>query len=388
MRSDTAAKMNYRPFKIAFAALLCLFLVYLAPMAHADQQLAPSGVSAAGGNLNVSSWNCPEDIHDYYFYLGQYPDNSTSASVGWYGSGNYACDYIWSLNGGASLSAFTGNPDWPPSGDFWIQMIGQSGSVYYVQFNYSGGVLTTFSPAPANTRTHIVSIIPASGTTTASTTAIGAEVYVNSNDLSSTTAYDPQIQMTLTSPDNGTSITYFFPSASTPITTPGDQIFNATSTLQDGLYNVTTLLTVAPFGDFPGQTYDSTTTNFIVNQSAFLALQSSQYGIATTTCSVSNIAGCFQNALVYLFWPNSSAIASYTTFQALIYQKPPVGYFTLIQNALNGVTATSSTSSIPWSSGTVSFGGSVFGTLRLGIAGILWFFFLIEFWHRLRNITI
>jgi len=358
--------MTCKPFKIALAVSFALFLVLAAPKANA---------MTVGTNGNSDVWI--ESINNYA------PGN-----------------YIVAFCNGVYNNSFPASGPFPID-SFQLNECGYTGLITY-SFNAPGnntleGYIDQISfyadslgniSYPVSGSTRILNIIPDNGTTTASTTEIGATVYINSNDLSSTTAYDPQIQMTLTSPDNGTSRTFYFPSAAEPITTAGDQTFSATTTLQDGLYNITTALTVPPFGQFPGQTYDSTTTNFIVNQSAYLALQSSQYGIATTTCSVSNIAGCFQNALVYLFWPNASAIASYSTFQALIYQKPPVGYFSLVQNALNGVTSTSSTSSIPWSSGTLSYGGSVFSSLRLGIAGILWFFFLIEFWHRIRNIKI
>ena len=375
MRSVIADKMTCKPFKIALAVFFGLIVAHIAYAALYYSSFNGTGgvrFDTTGGALNVyvCSHAYGSSIASVEACASGYTGSPTLGGIYNYPGGG---SYLYSNSFGGDCLSF----------DCDIVVVGGSGTEFY-EFDTSGYV----PPAPVNTSTHIVRIIPENGTTTASTTAIGAEVYINSNDLSSTTAYNPQIQMTLTSPDNGTNLTFYFPSAAGSITTAGDQTFSATTTLQDGLYNVTTLLTVPPFGQFPGQAYDSTTTSFIVNESTFLALQSSQYGIATTTCNVSNIAGCFQNALVYLFWPNASAIASYSTFQALIYQKPPVGYFSLVQNALNGVTSTSSTSSIPWSSGTLSYGGSVFSSLRLGIAGILWFFFLIEFWHRIRNIKI
>ena len=375
MRFAIADKMTCKPFKIALAVFFGLIVAHIAYAALYYSSFNGTGgvrFDTTGGALNVyvCSHAYGSSIASVEACASGYTGSPTLGGIYNYPGGG---SYLYSNSFGGDCLSF----------DCDIVVVGGSGTEFY-EFDTSGYV----PPAPVNTSTHIVRIIPENGTTTASTTAIGAEVYINSNDLSSTTAYNPQIQMTLTSPDNGTNLTFYFPSAAGSITTAGDQTFSATTTLQDGLYNLTTLLTVPPFGQFPGQAYDSTTTSFIVNESAYLALQNSRKNLAaTTTCSILNLSGCVQNALVYLFWPDQNSLGAYTSFQSTLQAKAPAGYFLLIQKALTEATTSAATSTIPWNANAINFfADSPLADVRNGLAGLLWFFFLIEFWHRLRNI--
>ena len=109
-------------------------------------------------------------------------------------------------------------------------------------------------------------------------------------------------------------------------------------------------------------------------------------GLATTTCSVSNIAGCFQNALVFLLWPNQDIIQKLSGIGGLIVNKPPFGYFTIIKNALQGFNASSTPAfylTIP-----VFIKNTYISPLDISLAAILWFFFLVHFYKRLKHLQI
>lgn len=103
-------------------------------------------------------------------------------------------------------------------------------------------------------------------------------------------------------------------------------------------------------------------------------------------CGIANLTGCMANALAGAFYPTQDSINSYYNFIALIQTKAPVGYFTIVKNNLNNL-ATSSTPvftiSIP-----IHFKNYFFDPFDIAIASILWFFFAINFYKRLKTITI
>jgi len=103
-------------------------------------------------------------------------------------------------------------------------------------------------------------------------------------------------------------------------------------------------------------------------------------------CDITSLTGCFKNALVWAFWPTKSAVDSFNNFIELLKQRPPAGYFYAVQGNLNNLTATGTAAfavSIPKSLKTY-----IFNPFDLGIAGVLWFFFIMHFYHRLKHITI
>jgi len=109
-------------------------------------------------------------------------------------------------------------------------------------------------------------------------------------------------------------------------------------------------------------------------------------GLATSTCSISNISGCFQNALVMLFWPSASSTEKILGIGSLIAKKPPIGYFTAVANEIADITGSSTpTMAITIPDGIIDL---FFNPLNVAITGILWWFFAIHFWHRLKNLHI
>jgi hypothetical protein len=106
--------------------------------------------------------------------------------------------------------------------------------------------------------------------------------------------------------------------------------------------------------------------------------------LATSTCSVLNVAGCFQNALVFLFWPNSSVTAQFQTLQGSIRSRAPFGYVYIIKDAISGVNASSTPAfslDIP-----DNIESGFFAPLRTGIAAILWILVAFWFFKRIRDL--
>jgi len=66
--------------------------------------------------------------------------------------------------------------------------------------------------------------------------------------------------------------------------------------------------------------------------------------------------------------------------------KPPLGYFYKVKSALESIgTSTPATFDIDIPQGLLTV---IFDPIRLGVAGILWFFFLVHFYHRVKNMSI
>jgi len=103
-------------------------------------------------------------------------------------------------------------------------------------------------------------------------------------------------------------------------------------------------------------------------------------------CSITSLTGCFKNAMIYLFYPTADTITNYYHLIDLIKSKPPAGYFYLIKSNLNNLSATSTAAfsvTIP-----ASLKNYIFIPFDASIAAILWFYFIINFYKRLKHITI
>jgi len=103
-------------------------------------------------------------------------------------------------------------------------------------------------------------------------------------------------------------------------------------------------------------------------------------------CSISSITGCFKNAIIWAFYPTQSTIDNYNNFVALIKTKPPVGYFYAVQGNLNNLSATSTGKFSLVIPDAIRI--YIFNPVDAAIAGLIWFFFITHFYHRLKHITI
>jgi len=113
----------------------------------------------------------------------------------------------------------------------------------------------------------------------------------------------------------------------------------------------------------------------------------SQIGLATTTCSIGNIAGCFQNAIVFIFYPPPTLFDWIASIWAPLKTKPPFGYFTIVANDIGGLTA--STTPTYTLNGAGLFADEIFTPIRTGLAVVLVISFLVGFYRlRLKNLDL
>ena len=107
-------------------------------------------------------------------------------------------------------------------------------------------------------------------------------------------------------------------------------------------------------------------------------------GLATSTCSVLNVTGCLQNAMVFLFFPNASVFNNFKTLEGSVKTHAPFGYVFTVLDAINSTNASSSVSftlDIATSTQTVFF-----DPLKTALASILWALCAFWFFKRIRDL--
>lgn len=103
-------------------------------------------------------------------------------------------------------------------------------------------------------------------------------------------------------------------------------------------------------------------------------------------CGISNITGCFKNALIWAFYPTQEALDKWTDFKITLEKKAPVGYFYLVKDNITNINSTSTPNfSITIPSGIKRY---IFEPFDIAIASIVWISFLIFFYKRLKNIQL
>jgi len=103
-------------------------------------------------------------------------------------------------------------------------------------------------------------------------------------------------------------------------------------------------------------------------------------------CGITEIMGCVKNAGIWLFYPTQTSLDSWSLLKTKIETKAPIGYFYTVKNSIGGLSATS----------TPAFSLIIpkhlkqyfFDPVDIGISGILFFFFIFNFYKRLKHIDI
>lgn len=112
----------------------------------------------------------------------------------------------------------------------------------------------------------------------------------------------------------------------------------------------------------------------------------SRSGLATTTCSITAIGGCFQNALAFLFFPSPDILNQFANLWSLIENKPPFGYVSQTITSLRTLNASSTPA---FSFGDIPLVDTIFTPFRTGLAALLWVGFFIAWYRgRLRHLDI
>lgn len=261
----------------------------------------------------------------------------------------------------------------------------------------SGG---TYTPPPAN-GVAFNAILPVSGTTTTSTSVeFKAQYYVASTTIEAQSGHggfglsSTPYYINLTRQDIASSSQYFigygagndaWNTLDTTITLPASSTWEVSWTSVDS---------ASPWPTYQQSNYYffSVLSNASLSGLGIAGLDqipllssASTTAIAPAPCGITDISGCFQNALVYLFYPSTASISQYATLWTTVENKPPFGYVLAVQNAVGGFT-TSGTETFDF--GTLPFVSTIFNPIRTGIAALLWLVFIVAFYHRLSTLDI
>jgi hypothetical protein len=305
-----------------------------------------------------------------------------------------------------------------PAGDgLYVVYSGQMG--YYAFAQMTGGVVTVYGANPTPPAPLVTSITltqPTQGTTTPTTTLDIAADYTVGDDLPNFSldgSLPSQIGIRLTLQNNTTGGTINLGTDFSIATSTGTHTYATTTVQTQGDYTLIAEL-VGIYGTYlpappdctplpPFQTCSGTTQStatlatslppptFSLANGTFPLLgftvgsSTSRNGLATTTCSITAIGGCFQNALAFLFYPTAS-LDQFSTLWQTVQNKPPFGYVSQTLNSLRSLNASSTPA---FSFGTLPLMDSIFTPFRTGLSALLWLGFFIVFYRgRLRHLDI
>jgi hypothetical protein len=180
------------------------------------------------------------------------------------------------------------------------------------------------------------------------------------------------------------------PTPATGTTTPA---FTATTTLFARIYqydnNYATDLFSGQFDSRYKTLLVATTTTITATTTDISTLLTGRdvFAYPEYECGITSLTGCIKNALIWSFYPTQDSIEQYNDFISLLQTKAPIGYFYTAKDSLTGLSATSTSNvfdiDIPY-----SLKRYIFTPLDVAIAGILWFFFLINFYKRFKTIQL
>lgn len=103
-------------------------------------------------------------------------------------------------------------------------------------------------------------------------------------------------------------------------------------------------------------------------------------------CGITDLTGCFINALIFIFYPSDASLNRFTTTWQQIEYKKPFGYVTVTIEQLQSLNTTASST---FSLGNdLPFETAIFDPIRIALGSILWGIFAIYFYHRIKKIDL
>jgi hypothetical protein len=179
---------------------------------------------------------------------------------------------------------------------------------------------------------------------------------------------------------------YSFTATTSTTTAPIYSIFTLNASLDQ--YDETNY--VFPYGGTIINNIDATSTTISAvdnyNASDFISSPRALALYPEYECGITSLTGCFKNAIIWAFYPTQEALDNWSSLFTVIQTKAPIGYFYVAKNGISGLSATSTKAFnvvIPSSLKTY-----IFNPFDIGISGILWLFFVFNFYKRLKIITI
>jgi len=110
------------------------------------------------------------------------------------------------------------------------------------------------------------------------------------------------------------------------------------------------------------------------------------YSLATSTCDFGNISGCFQNAIVWAFYPSRSTLDLLANAGQSVKNKPPFGYLFVNVAAIQALNASGTAPVALAASAPITL--YIFSPLDTGLASLFFFFFGVWLFQRVRHIEL
>lgn len=125
--------------------------------------------------------------------------------------------------------------------------------------------------------------------------------------------------------------------------------------------------------------------NVVVDPLSYLGIEDFDNlgGLATSTCSISNITGCLQNALLFMFYPSKNVLDKYKDLQKDFEKKPPFGYITVYSDQLAELSSSGEGAYSLASESNINT--IIFSPLRSGLSKIIWVCFGFWIFNRIRK---
>lgn len=340
-------------------------------------------------NVEVSPFGYSDDPNIAYseFYAGQNGHGATSPglcnnNVGLWGiPANDTDYYIVSF-------AYAGGGNW--SSSYWYK--------FYKDIN---GVIHTGwknEQIPLDTSTHIISLTPPSDSYIIPFVATETDRFADF-DVDELVYYNNatnSIAVISTTLSNNTLSSFTYSTTTISGFGYGEQTssYNIAHNVPFGNYDLTITLLDSNLNLLDSTTSSNitfgTTSHAITFLEAYGASSSDIYNISqlatSSECSISNITGCFKNAIIWAFYPSEGALMRYDGLITVIKQKNPTGYFYIVKDILTGIsTSTSKTFNIVLPSSIKTY---IINPVDVGIASIIWIFFVFMFYKRLKKIQL
>lgn len=249
----------------------------------------------------------------------------------------------------------------------------------FVKANSSNDLYYVFFGDEVQTEDILYILYPENATTTASTTIDLIFQYNNVNGLYSEVDYVIKNNYTFL---NTVQQGYFSIDSN-------EGFLYASTTLEAGTYQIEAYL----FNPITQAVQSYVVNNFTVYQSILpdiIGFDPIDYdtitGLATTTCSFSNISGCFQNALVLVFYPSQDALTNFENLKETISKKAPFGYFTLLTGILDNFSESATPVFALEEEDNIT--SNIFDPLRTGMTWILWIVFGLWLYKRITHIDV
>lgn len=300
-------------------------------------------------------------------YYGDYPSTDTLVNNI---VGSRWIDLIYGTDS-PNITGARGYLNPSSNGNYYARFVDSSGGDVYTPFTYNNGSYTPILPEPPNSNTRIISVEPENN------------VNIIPFTQSSTTKYAP-FDIDLLEYYNNTS-TSTIEYITTILTNKNIPSFTYTKVLFDvATGTATTSYTI--YNEVPFGIYDYTIRLFDSNLDLIDATTTTNIQFGSTTLPSITFQDIYGATSTQVYTQVEQSVLSYYNLINLLKTKAPFGYFYVIKDSLSNInTGATSTVNIIIPTHLKTY---FFSPFDLAFSGVLWFYFVVFFYKRLKHLTI